>query len=989
MALSNFGAGFIAGFGEEFADSFKNRQAEFQKYVDLSIDSAKQNLTRVQKDKARMAQYERLQKQLESKYGLDKESFLLLASKGDINNIYSRINELNEQSISQTGSNLELSGIQRAFGLTDKVGLPEGMTYEDALGAIIGANISHLSKSGNPKSEAAKTRAGAASIADFLMLNPRMRAEEAASAMEYAGYSVNDLANYTQGYGRDVFEDVSIDPTGAGIRFDYDPQKDQERRVSSVTKSLFAKLQEVDVDETTSLTDLQSILGSSDEESAAEVRRRYSGVAMKMATLERKLVSMGRYDINAVMRQDLMDSLIENIDNEQELETLTASIQSEATVQFILDKMVNNGGLSTEDIDAVISNSIGKDVEKDDAAAVTGQVGAPTVTTGPVETPAVTPPTTPPAAAATPSVIAENAALSDTYDKLNDDNKAKIKEQAAANINPLALEKAAEALLQQQGGPSVEDKTDLATEPDYADRFGVETGDIVLSEIAKASKAREDKDGDIASYQTVYDTVMALPEGERNEYIEIFEEIEQDPDIMDVVEKAGGIASAAGNWLKEDADKSAGNIAGLALQGLAIASEGLNRVANFFNLTPEGQSARKVMNARELRDLGKRLYAEGIVDTLYTGSEAEERREEYVKSIAESAASARLAKKLFTEDARIEDAKAARGTGRSAYLSGLVEPSTFSSTQSTPVSEAELSEAAKRAPDHVQKLGGQMSEAWAKAQEQGGKVAETFNKIFSRDALSPRGRNLYDDLVYFNEVGPVGIISDWLEDNPDAPKEEVAEVLDLAFNPRAIGTVGFQDLGLREDVRDIPEAVEELRKVGLVVPVPDDSMDAKARRGTGRTAMIEPVRPSQTPDPLKTARTLARLRRTNPEYFIDTPPAQADGDTASEVIAMGRSRADRAPNNAGLMSRPIGMIGTPSAEGQPELGIQSIVGDVKRLHGASSSVAKRVENLASSGKVKASDVTKLIKQTKALPKSKARDSLLEELYTMRDELNNR
>lgn len=523
-----------------------------------------------------------------------------------------------------------------------------------------------------------------------------------------------------------------------------------------------------------------------------------------------------------------------------------------------------------------------------------------------------------------------------------------------------------------------------AAEPGTIDMTGApgfrERDDIFLSEITKkATEARENKDGDIAAYKSVYDTIMSLPEDERNEYVEIFKEIEQDPDIMDVVEKAGGIASAAGNWLKEDADKSAGNIAGLALQGLAIASEGLNRVANFFNLTPEGQSARKVMDARELRDLGKRLYAEGIAE-VYAGSESAKKRQEITDAIESSRTAERIANQIFkTEDARIEDLKRTRGTDRIP----LGNPN----LPITPREELtkDYSEAAKRAPDHVQKLGGQMARAWAKAQEEGGKAKDTFNKIFSRDALSPRGRNLYDDLAYFNEVGPVGVISDWLEANPDTPKEEVAKVLDVMINPRAVGTVGFQDLGLREDVRDIPEVVEELRKVGLVVPVPDDSMDAKARRGTGRTAMIEPVRPSQTPDPLKTARTLARLRKTNPEYFIDTSPAVVDGDTASQVAAQARTGSDRAP---GLMSR---MTPTrPSSadlEGAPRLGDPDFEDLIKRVHGTEK--GESFQEKWSLGKIKAADVTRLIKSTQGLPKTKTRDKLLTSLYDLRDALNKR
>jgi hypothetical protein len=213
------------------------------------------------------------------------------------------------------------------------------------------------------------------------------------------------------------------------------------------------------------------------------------------------------------------------------------------------------------------------------------------------------------------------------------------------------------------------------------------------------------------------------------------------------------------------------------------------------------------------------------------------------------------------------------------------------------------------------------------------------------------------------------------------------KAIESLYNPRAIGTVGFQDLGLRDDVRDTPEVVKELRKVGLVMPVPDDSMDAKARRGTGRTAMIEPVRPESTPDPLKSAQTLARLRRTNPEYFIDTPPAVTDGDTASEVAAQARTGGDRAP---GLMSRmtpnkPVDI----EAEAAPKVGESEFLPLMKRVHGPQSDVVERFSDKVASGKITVADITRLIKSTQGLPKTKSRDTLLASLYEYRDVMNKR
>lgn len=88
-----------------------------------------------------------------------------------------------------------------------------------------------------------------------------------------------------------------------------------------------------------------------------------------------------------------------------------------------------------------------------------------------------------------------------------------------------------------------------------------------------------------------------------------------------------------------------------------------------------------------------------------------------------------------------------------------------------------------------------------------------------------------------------------------------------------------------------------------------------------------------------------------------------------------------------------------SAANQPDSAPNSVVADNLRsmasaastLHGEGSSTTKRINDLIKTvdggGKVKASDVTKLINETKALPRTPARQELLADLYEIRDEVN--
>lgn len=77
---------------------------------------------------------------------------------------------------------------------------------------------------------------------------------------------------------------------------------------------------------------------------------------------------------------------------------------------------------------------------------------------------------------------------------------------------------------------------------------------------------------------------------------------------------------------------------------------------------------------------------------------------------------------------------------------------------------------------------------------------------------------------------------------------------------------------------------------------------------------------------------------------------------------------------------------------QPD-NLRSISSTVATLHGKGSETTNIINNLIktvdSGGSVRASDVTKLIKETKALPRSPGRQDLLADLYDMRDEAGGR
>jgi hypothetical protein len=154
------------------------------------------------------------------------------------------------------------------------------------------------------------------------------------------------------------------------------------------------------------------------------------------------------------------------------------------------------------------------------------------------------------------------------------------------------------------------------------------------------------------------------------------------------------------------------------------------------------------------------------------------------------------------------------------------------------------------------------------------------------------------------------------------------------YNPRTVGTVGFQDLGLRSTADDVRYPRSE-------------SPDAQTR----------------TREPLGDT-------RTDPDATLPT------------------SMAVEQMTTRGKKATPSGLMSPPSSGTAPKLGQAEFGELIDRVHG-SSKAAEAFNNKVSSGKVTAADVTRLIKATRKLPKTTSKDKLLDSLFDLRDALNNR
>lgn len=154
------------------------------------------------------------------------------------------------------------------------------------------------------------------------------------------------------------------------------------------------------------------------------------------------------------------------------------------------------------------------------------------------------------------------------------------------------------------------------------------------------------------------------------------------------------------------------------------------------------------------------------------------------------------------------------------------------------------------------------------------------------------------------------------------------------YNPRTVGTVGFQDLGLRHTTDDVRERQNQPAELQM-----------SAARG-----------PSPTED----------------SRIFDKPK-----NMAVEGLLTRRSR--------GNPTKPV----SPTMDKDPDVGGMGIATLAKRVHGDKAKAVATFEKKLSSGKVTAADVARMIKATDKLPETANKAKLLVMLYDLRDSINKR
>ena len=267
--------------------------------------------------------------------------------------------------------------------------------------------------------------------------------------------------------------------------------------------------------------------------------------------------------------------------------------------------------------------------------------------------------------------------------------------------------------------------------------------------------------------------------------------------------------------------------------------------------------------------------------------------------------------------------------------------------------------AAQRAPDHVVKLGEQATKMWSDLSEAVTgyqKVAQDARKAKAKVEERKRNMSERETIEAFDRQ----FIADW-KNMPASVKTIV-----LGSKPKKKGMTE------EETIRDLDR---QFIKDWEGMPVQNKVIIRDVLYGKRVEEFTE-----------EENKRLNEMREAHPEWFIDTLLDSLDVPAPSQVDTTYPSRPDFGP---GIMSRM-----KPSEpkevdlEGAPKIGDVAFENMLERVHGGSSKIVEDFRKKITAG-LKAADVTRLIKSTQGLPKTKSRDTLLMSLYDLRDALNKR
>jgi hypothetical protein len=356
----SFAAGFAKGFANTLSREIESSRERVRNLVDQGIASAKAVAPRYAQATAEYKNILEIGDIMKTRYNVSDEEFVALAQGTDITELYKNIIQEDANRTATGRSGVSKQDFINVVDMPEAV-LPENTTREQAIAQIMGLQSVLLDKEDDPKSEAAKTRTGALSLAEFLGFNPRLSAEKQLETMKVMGYDISDLEYFqaTQGAKQKVIPGVTRtrDVVFDDIDYDKSSYDGTQRKFNSMiaTRLAGADISNPDIFRTT--TGIEADDKTVMRDNALEA-------SMSMAKLELEIVNSGAGLglIGPAARRNLLEGIFSQIDGGtagvQELQTLMTNIENGNAIAAINAIYNEKGRFTAEDYQSIINGVV-------------------------------------------------------------------------------------------------------------------------------------------------------------------------------------------------------------------------------------------------------------------------------------------------------------------------------------------------------------------------------------------------------------------------------------------------------------------------------------------------------------------------------------------------------------------------------------------------------------------------------------------------------
>ena len=356
----SFSAGFAKGFTNTIIEGIEGAKERMQDLVDQGIASAKAVAPRYAQATAEYKNILEIGDMMKTKYNVTDDEFVALTQGTDITQLYKNIITEDANRIASGRSSVRKEDFINVIDMP-KEALPKYTTRDQAIARIMGIQSLMLDKEEDPKSEAAKTRTGAASLAEFLGLNPKMSAEKQLETMKVMGYDVSDLEYFqsTQGMKQKVIPGVTRtrDILFDDIDYDKGSYDSTQRKFNSMfaTRLAGADISNPDIFRTTT---------GIEPDNKQVMRDNALEASMAMSKLELEIVNSGAGLglIGPAARRNLLEGIFSQIDGGTagvaELQSLMSNVENGKAIAAINSIYNEKGRFSAEDYAFIINGVV-------------------------------------------------------------------------------------------------------------------------------------------------------------------------------------------------------------------------------------------------------------------------------------------------------------------------------------------------------------------------------------------------------------------------------------------------------------------------------------------------------------------------------------------------------------------------------------------------------------------------------------------------------